>query len=107
MTWVSFLPDSRIHALSLLSSAFRYSRCASDSANPGKKSRRMMWDTAETYVSSSRTTDGRFIRFGAGGGGMSAPAALRLVSAVEFGHAMMGDGRQIEKGVRWELTVCS
>jgi hypothetical protein len=53
----------------------------------------MMCDTADTYVSSSRTTEGRLIRFGAGGGGMSAPAALRFVSAVELEEVMLGGRR--------------
>lgn len=34
-------------------------------------------------MSSSRTIDGRLIRFGAGGGGMRASGALRFDSAVE------------------------
>ena len=44
------------------------------------------------------TTDGRLIRFGAGGGGMSAPAALRFVSAVELDEAMLG-GQATCRGV--------
>jgi hypothetical protein len=79
--------------LFLLSTAFKYSRWASASAKPGKKSRRMICDTAETYVSSSRTTLGRLIRFGAGSGAMSAVEALRLVSAVDFGSDMVIEQR--------------
>jgi hypothetical protein len=48
-----------------------------------------MCEMAETYVSSSRTTEGRLIRFGAGGGGMRAFDALRFVSAVELEADMM------------------
>jgi hypothetical protein len=47
IAWVNFFPASRIQDLSLLSRAFRYSYCASVSASPGKKSRRMMCAIAE------------------------------------------------------------
>lgn len=83
MTSVSLLPASRIHFLSLLSNALRYSRWASVSASPGKKSRRMMCEIADVYVSSFKTIDGLFMRLGAGGGAMRAVEALRLVTALE------------------------
>lgn len=89
MTCVSFLPASRIHVLFSLSTALRYSCCALVSVTPGKKSRAMMWSTADTYVSSSNTTEGRFILFGAGGGGISAVEPLRFVSAFELVEDMV------------------
>ena len=57
-----------------------------------------MCETAEVYVSSSRTTEGRLIRFGAGGGGMSALEALRLASAVEW-EEDMGAENVIARGI--------
>lgn len=104
ITPTSVRPASRIHFLSPLSTAFRYSRWASVSASPGKKSRRMMCDMALVYVSSSSTMAGRLIRFGAGGGGMREPGAGRLardvdVDGAEAGASDVGRSEEVMVGV--------